>query len=178
MESVVLSTLVACTGLGTCLQEEDTASMQDQQKRQDPSNRKTLEDSKSTCVLHTPASLPARAFFCLQEYKYSASEKTVLKWHSRIIRFIDDNGHSKSSFSIRNQPMFLGAVQKRYRPRHEKPAKSFQKWIDRIRKKINTRFIPSLKGISCLVSVEKMKDALSGTGLGPYDLSRIPDFNS
>jgi len=82
------------------------------------------------------------------------------------------------SFPIKNQPKFLGLVQQRYRPRKEKPAKSFQKWIDSIRNDINERFIPSLKNIGCLTSEEKMKEILSGTELEPYDLAHVPDFNS
>jgi len=115
-------------------------------------------------------------YFCLQAI--GSLEKTVLKWHDEINRFIEGNNFPISNFPIKNHPKFLGAIQQRYRPRHEKPAKSFQLWIDRIRETINERFVPSLKSIDCLVNEEKMNDVLTGTGLQPYDLAHVSDFNS
>jgi len=110
-------------------------------------------------------------YFCLQAI--GSLEKTVLKWHEEINHFIKGNDFSMSNFPIKNHPKFLGAIQQRYRPRYEKPAKSFQLWIDRIRDTINGQFVPSLGNIDCLVSNEKMKDIFTGTGLQPYDLAHI-----
>jgi len=115
-------------------------------------------------------------YFCLQAI--GSLEKTVLKWQKEINIFVKGNGFSMSNFPIKNHPKFLGAIQQRYRPRHEKPAKSFQLWIDRIRETINERFVPSLRNIDCLVSEEKMNNVLTGTGLQPYDLAHVSDFNS
>nr|VFJ69606.1 MAG: Cellulose biosynthesis protein BcsQ [Candidatus Kentron sp. FW] len=115
-------------------------------------------------------------YFCLQAI-YSL-EKNIRRWHREIERFIEDNEFKKTSFSIANKPVFLGAIQQRYRPRSGKPAKSFEKWINNIRDAINDEFIPSLAKIDCVIDSEIMKEALRGTDLVPYDLAQIPDFNS
>lgn len=115
-------------------------------------------------------------YFCLQAI--GSLEKNIRKWHRDIIRFIEDNDFSKANFPIHNNPKFLGAIQQRYRPRKEKPAKSFQKWIDIIRESINENLVPSLAKIDCVVDGERMNTALENTDLEPYDLAHIPDFNS
>nr|WP_243448380.1 hypothetical protein [Candidatus Thiosymbion oneisti] len=115
-------------------------------------------------------------YFCLQAV--GSLEKNIRKWHKDVIRFIEDNDFSVANFPIHNSPKFLGAIQQRYRPRKEKPAKSFQKWIDIIRKSINESLIPSLEEIDCVIDGKKMDLALRNTDLKPYDLAHIPDFNS
>ncbi len=89
-------------------------------------------------------------YFCLQAI--SSLEKNIRKWHTEITRFKSDNKFDNRTFPIRNQPMFLGAIQQRYRPRNEKPAKSFQKWIDIIREAVNKKLVPSLEQINCVIS--------------------------
>ena len=115
-------------------------------------------------------------YFCLQAI--SSLEKNIIKWHTEIARFKSDNKFDNRTFPIRNQPMFLGAIQQRYRPRNEKPAKSFQKWIDIIREAVNKKLVPSLEQINCTISKQRIEEELSNTGLNPYDLAHVPDFNS
>lgn len=115
-------------------------------------------------------------YFCLQAI--GSLEKNITKWHREIRRFREDNGFDNRSFPIRNQPKFIGAVQQRYRPRNEKAATSFQAWIDRIRKAIDERLIPALAPLGCAIDREQVRAALAGTGLHPYDLAHVPDFNS
>lgn len=115
-------------------------------------------------------------YFCLQAI--GSLEKNITKWHREIQRFREDNGFDNRNFSIRNSPKFLGAVQQRYRPRNDKPATSFQAWIDKIRGAINTNLIPSLQRIGCTLPAEKMVNVLAGTDLKPYDLAHVADFNS
>lgn len=115
-------------------------------------------------------------YFCLQAV-YSL-KKNIRSWHDEIDRFIEGNAFDKDKFPIKNQPVFLGAIHQRYRPRLEKPAKSFEKWISRIREAINHAFIPSLKEIGCVVDEKVMRQALEDTKLVPYDLAHISDFNS
>lgn len=79
---------------------------------------------------------------------------------------------------IGNKPKFLGAIQQRYRPRNEKPATSFQIWIDKIRGAIEKTLVPSLAQIDCVVDRAILLDALVGSELQPYDLAHVPDFNS
>ena len=52
-------------------------------------------------------------YFCLQAV--SSLEKNIAKWHTEIRRFKSDNNFDTKNYSIKNQPMFLGAVQQRYR---------------------------------------------------------------
>ncbi|MBS0349657.1 MAG: AAA family ATPase [Proteobacteria bacterium] len=115
-------------------------------------------------------------YFCLQAI--SSLEKNITKWYIEIGRFKSDNKFDNRTFSIKNQPLFLGAIQQRYRPRNEKPAKSFQKWIDIIREVVNKKLVPSLEKIHCVVNRQRISDELTNTDLSPYDLAHVPDFNS
>jgi len=115
-------------------------------------------------------------YFCLQSV--TSLEKTIPKWHAEIENFKQVNRFEGSSYPIKNRPRFLGTIQQRYRPRHDKPGKSFQNWIDTIRESINGRFVPALEKIDCVTEESVIKDVLSGTELSPYDLAYISDFNS
>lgn len=115
-------------------------------------------------------------YFCLQAI--GSLEKNIVKWHREIKRFREDNGFDNRSFSIRNNPKFIGAVQQRYRPRNDKPATSFQAWIDKIRGAINTNLIPSLEKIDCAIPRSRVEAALKDSRLSPYDLAHVADFNS
>lgn len=115
-------------------------------------------------------------YFCLQAI--GSLEKNITKWQKEIKRFKEDNDFESRAFPIKNKPKFLGAIQQRYRPRNEKPATSFQTWIDKIGEAINKKLVPSLTKIDCAIDVKKVQEALSGTDLQPYDLAHVPDFNS
>jgi chromosome partitioning protein len=115
-------------------------------------------------------------YFCLQAI--GSLEKNITKWHTEIGRFNSDNKFDRRTYSIQNRPLFLGTIQQRYRPRNEKPAKSFQTWIDSIRKEVNTKLVPALSSIGCVVDKKKIETGLQGTDLKPYDLAHVPDFNS
>lgn len=115
-------------------------------------------------------------YFCLQAV--NSLEKNITKWHREIDRFKGDNNFDSRSFPIRNNPKFLGAIQQRYRPRNEKPATSFQAWIDRIRTEISTKLVPSLEKIGCTVNKASVDAVLANTGLTSFDLAHVPDFNS
>lgn len=115
-------------------------------------------------------------YFCLQAV--GSLKKHIIKWHREINKFIEDNDFDKSSFPIKNKPLFLGIIQQRYRPRNEKPARSFQQWIDIIRKSINEELVPSLNSIGCVINENKINEVLQGTELSPYDLAHVSDFNS
>ena len=115
-------------------------------------------------------------YFCLQAI--GSLEKNIRKWHTELSRFITDNNFSEKTFSIKNKPQFIGAIQQRYRPRNEQPAKSFSAWIVKIREAINQILVPSLAKIECVVAKEKFDSAMIGSEFDPYDLAHIPDFNS
>lgn len=115
-------------------------------------------------------------YFCLQAV--SSLEKTIPKWHDEIERFKKVNRFDDRTYPIKNKPQFLGTIQQRYRPRHDKPGKSFQNWIDTIREAINDKLVPALNKINCVAPRESVEGALSGSDLSPYDLAHISDFNS
>jgi len=115
-------------------------------------------------------------YFCLQAI--GSLTKHINKWHKEIKRFKEENNFDKSSFPIKNAPKFIGTIQQRYRPRFDKPAKSFQAWIDDIRHEIVNNLVPSLTKIGCSVEESKFKKVLAGTDLEPFDLAHVPDFNS
>jgi len=115
-------------------------------------------------------------YFCLQAV--GSLEKNIMKWHREIKRFREDNQFDSASFPIKNKPKFIGAIQQRYRPRNERPAKSFREWIDLIRESIDSKLVPSLEKIGCVIPRADLEQALKGTNLTPYDLEQVPDFNS
>ena len=115
-------------------------------------------------------------YFCLQSI--GSLEKNIVKWHREIRRFKEDNGFDNKAFPIANAPKLLGAVQQRYRPRNERPATSFQSWIDKIRAAMDSKLIPALEKIDCVVPRKLVEDVLAGTNLHPYDLAHVSDFNS
>lgn len=115
-------------------------------------------------------------YFCLQAI--GSLEKNIRKWHREIKRFREDNDFDRQSFPIHNHPKFLGVIQQRYRPRNEKPAQSFQKWIDEIRLTVNNKLVPSLSEIGCVIDEGLLKTVLADSGLTPYDLALVSDFNS
>ena len=113
-------------------------------------------------------------YFCLQAV-YSLSKK-IMQWHKEIEEF----KKATSIKSIKNKPLFIGAIQQRYRLRNESPTKSFEKWIDEIRQTINTTLVRKLNTIQCVISEEKFKESIKDEfpHLSPYDLAQIPDFNT
>lgn len=115
-------------------------------------------------------------YFCLQAV--SSLSHTITKWHQEIDIFKKTNNFENKNYAIKNCPKFIGAIQQRYRPRCEKPGKSFQNWIDQIRHLINTKLVPSLDKINCIVPEKTFKEATKGSELEPYDLAHIADFNS
>jgi len=114
-------------------------------------------------------------FFCLQAV--GSLTKNIVKWHKEIARFKEDNEFG-DDYSIKNAPKFIGSIQQRYRPRNDKPAMSFGKWIELIREAINKQLVPSLTKIGCVIDPIKVEGVLSGSDLKPYDLAQISDFNS
>jgi len=115
-------------------------------------------------------------YFCLQAV--GSLRKHILKWHREIRRFREDNGFENRAFPIHNAPKFIGAVQQRYRPRLERPAMSFQSWIDRIRDAMNSDLVPALETIGCVLPRDRVSAVLGENGLEPYDLAHVADFNS
>lgn len=114
-------------------------------------------------------------YYCLQAI--GSLEKNIKKWHDEIESFKKMNDFG-SNYAIKNQPIFIGTIQQRYRPRSDRPAKSFQLWIDRIRESVNNNLVPSLKSIGCLIDFKKFESIVSPYFLSPYDLAHVADFNS
>lgn len=117
-------------------------------------------------------------FFCWQAVGSLA--RNIQKWHKELDYFKSSNGFSSVSYPIQNCPKFLGTIQQRYRPRNGSPAKSFEKWIERIKSEVIINLVPILKNINCIIDENKFTQVLSDTGseLKPFDLAHIADFNS
>lgn len=113
-------------------------------------------------------------YFCLQAI-HSLSKK-IIEWHQEIEVFKEITGIK----GVKNKPLFIGAIQQRYRLRNELPTKSFEKWIDEIRDTINTTLVKKLNTIGCVISKELFKEAIKDEfpNLSPYDLAQISDFNT
>lgn len=115
-------------------------------------------------------------YFCLQAI--TSLQKNIVKWHSEINTFMVENKFEKKDFPIHNQPLFLGAIHQRYRPRYEKPAQSFQKWITNITDSVTNNLVPALKSINCLSNIHLQQKIAKGRDSEPYNLAQISDFNS
>lgn len=115
-------------------------------------------------------------YFCLQAV--ASLEKNITKWYEEINQFKSIHNFKEKIYPIKNHPLFLGTIQQRYRPRYDKPGKSFQNWIDTIRRAINETLVPSLEKIDCVIPREHIEKVLKDTDLRPYDLAHISDFNS
>lgn len=112
-------------------------------------------------------------YFCLQAI-HSLSKK-IRQWHKEIENFKKD-----TKIRIKNRPLFIGAIQQRYRLRNEAPTKSFEKWIDEIREAINTILVDQLSDIECTINKTTFANIVNNKfpNLSPYDLAQIPDFNT
>ncbi|MCL2629528.1 MAG: AAA family ATPase [Alphaproteobacteria bacterium] len=102
--------------------------------------------------------------------------KIIPEWHAEIKGFA-------SNYPLSNTPKFLGIIQQKYRPRRKKdsddrnrPAESFQKWIDRIRKSTNSILVPQLSTLGLAISPEKFREVIADNEA--YDIAYISDFNS
>lgn len=116
-------------------------------------------------------------FFCWQAI--GSLTKNISKWHEEINHFKRSNGFDTANYAIKNAPKFLGTIQQRYRPRKGSPAKSFDKWIERIKEEVNSRFVPTLNNLNCIIDKNKIEEILkTSPTLEPYDLAHIADFNS
>lgn len=114
-------------------------------------------------------------FYCWQAIGSLATHIPI--WHEEIRRFKEANKFG-ADFSIKNQPTFIGAIQQRYRPRNGSAAKSFELWIERIRNEIKDTLVPKLNELGCAIDLETFQTIVSTSGLQPYDLANIADFNS
>ena len=73
-------------------------------------------------------------------------------------------------------PKFIGTILQRYRPKNGAPAKSFQKWIDKITDNVNNHLVPILQKYEMIVDSSKFFEI--ATPEEPYNIINIPDFNS
>jgi cellulose biosynthesis protein BcsQ len=115
-------------------------------------------------------------YFCLQAI--GSLNKNIYKWYNEIKQFKQAQGFEDGNYPIGNNPVFLGEIQQRYRPRNEKPATSFANWITQIRESINDTLVPTLSTIGCVIDKNKWDEVFKDSGLSRYDLAQIPDFNS
>lgn len=115
-------------------------------------------------------------YFCLQAV--DSFTKNIKKWKREIEKFKAENDIIDKNYAVHNSPQFIGIIQQRYRPRSERPASSFQKWIDKIDAAVNNKLVPELETIYCIADKNKIEKALAPYGLKPYNLAYISDFNS
>jgi cellulose biosynthesis protein BcsQ len=113
-------------------------------------------------------------YFCLQAVHSLAVN--IPKWKKEIERFKDLENLNNNDYPIKNKTCFLGVVQQKYRPRNNNPAKSYQDWIDKIRRAVVDVLVPLLREHDCVVNEDKFKKIIAENP--PYDLAYIPDFNS
>lgn len=76
-----------------------------------------------------------------------------------------------------DDPLFVGMISQRYRPRSKKPAQAFQKWIDEIVRRVNAELQPTLEKLGMAISVERFTNAVPHAP-APFELAQIADFNS
>jgi cellulose biosynthesis protein BcsQ len=110
-------------------------------------------------------------FFCEQAVKSLSS--VLPRWNHEIQYF---RGSSLLYPIPNNPPLFIGILSQNYRPRSGSPARSFQQWIDRIKKTVDNILAPALRGENMIINKEEFPNhSLADT---PFNLANIPDFNS
>lgn len=115
-------------------------------------------------------------YFCVQAI--DSLTNNIQKWKREIQRFKEDNNLISKYHSMHNEPKFIGIIQQRYRPRSEKPASSFQNWIDKINESVNNKLVPALESINCVLDKNLIEGVFEKEELQPYTLAYISDFNS
>lgn len=78
--------------------------------------------------------------------------------------------------SIKNNPIFLGIIQQKFRIRNSEPTKAYENWISDIRNCVNEKLVPALERIGCMIDQNIFKKHQGD--FDPYDLAQIPDFNT
>ncbi|XOF33680.1 MAG: ParA family protein [Candidatus Electrothrix sp. YB6] len=110
-------------------------------------------------------------FFCAQAIKSLSS--VVPKWNTDVASFRSNT----VDYRLPNiPPKFIGFISQRYRPRSGAPAKSFQRWIDIIKKTVSGKLIPALEPIKMAITAEEFKRYSANDE--PYNLANVSDFNS
>jgi cellulose biosynthesis protein BcsQ len=71
-------------------------------------------------------------------------------------------------------PKFLGMIIQKYQPYSEKPASSFQKWIDDIKKDTKNKLVPALQAIDMMLPIESYQQQ----SVADFCLASISDFKS
>ncbi|WP_341663433.1 AAA family ATPase [Vibrio sp.] len=110
-------------------------------------------------------------FFCSQAI--DSLSRILPDWDTKARAFRDSSLDMKFPDS---PPKFIGFISQRYRPRDGAPAKSFQQWIDTIKRDVQTKLIPALSPCGMAISIEDFESSVSSCE--PYNLSNIADFNS
>ncbi|MBX3220874.1 MAG: AAA family ATPase [Labilithrix sp.] len=109
-------------------------------------------------------------YFCL--LAVDSLSKVLPKWNAVAAQF-----RSGVTYALpANGPKFIGMISQKYRPRSGGPAKSFQRWIDEIKGRVNSSLVPALAAQGMSVSETEFQAATSGDS--PFNLANIADFNS
>lgn len=110
-------------------------------------------------------------FFCAEAIK--SLSNVLPRWNKEIKRF----RHSDLTYKFPEEPpKFLGFISQRYRPRGGAPARSFQQWIDVIKKTVIKELIPKLTEIKMSIEIKDFDQCISGGE--PFNLANVADFNS
>ena len=73
-------------------------------------------------------------------------------------------------------PKFCGIISQRYRPHSGSPARSFQRWIDKIKTTVQEELIPELSLNNMTITASQFSAMFPDDEL--YNLINIADFNS
>jgi chromosome partitioning protein len=110
-------------------------------------------------------------FFCAQAIK--SLTNVIPRWNVEISVFRDD---SIVYPFPKNPPKFIGFLSQKYRPRNDSPAKSFQRWIDIIKKEVTQSLIPALTPVG--MTIDQSIFTANVAADEPFNLANISDFNS
>jgi chromosome partitioning protein len=110
-------------------------------------------------------------YYCNQAI--SSLSRVLPRWHGAVAHF--RNPSLVYPFP-KDPPRFCGIISQRYRPRLEKPAQSFQRWIDIIKATVLKELVPQLASSNMAISTSQFN--ASSPGDTPFNLMNISDFNS
>lgn len=110
-------------------------------------------------------------YYCDQAIRSLA--RVIPKWNTSVSFFRNpDLAYHLNKIP----PKFIGIISQRFRPHNNRPAASFQRWIDQIKTTVDTELVPVLSKIDMTISKDKFQTSSSGDT--PYNLANISDFNS
>jgi cellulose biosynthesis protein BcsQ len=113
-------------------------------------------------------------YFSLMAIK--SFDQVAPRWHDWQKRASENSALSTATYRMPTKPpVFLGTIIQNFRPRENRPAVAFQKWVDQIEKITAEEFFPTMKRLGMTLPEQTYRSVVYPS---PFNLSLISDFNT